>query len=193
MKYDVIIIGAGAAGLAAARTLSGAGKRICILEARGRIGGRVHSLHFPDLPVPIELGAEFIHGEGASTFSIVDAAALSAAELPDTHWWSRDGKWELHEDFWSEINRVRGKIREGARDVSFADFLRAHKELSPHTRELARTFVEGYHASHAERISTQVLRAADSEQEQEGGNRQFRILDGQDALIAWLRNGLDPE
>ena len=77
--------------MAAGRALSGAGKRVCILEARDRIGGRVSSLHLPDLPLPIELGAEFIHGENSSTFSIVDAAALTAMEIPDTHCWSRDG------------------------------------------------------------------------------------------------------
>lgn len=194
MRYDVLIIGAGAAGLSAARTLSGAGKRVCIVEARERVGGRVHSLHIPDLPHPIELGAEFIHGEGSSTFSIVDAAALTAAELPDDHWWSRNGKWEELEDFWGEVDRVRAKIPASGKDVSFADFLRSRK-LPPDTCELARSFVEGYHASHAERISAQALRAADSEQDEEteGGNRQFRLAQGQDSIITWLRAGLDPE
>jgi monoamine oxidase len=195
VKYDVLIIGAGAAGLSAARTLSGAGKRVCILEARERVGGRVHSLHIPDLPHPIELGAEFIHGEGSSTFSIVDAAALTAAELPDDHWWSRNGKWEKIEDFWGDVDRVRAKIPASGKDVSFAGFLRSRKELSPDLRELARSFVEGYHASHAERISAQALRSADSEQDEEtaGGNRQFRLAQGQDSIINWLRGGLDPE
>lgn len=109
-RFDVVIIGAGAAGLAAGRALSGAGKRVCILEARDRIGGRVSSLHLPDLSLPVELGAEFIHGESASTFSIVDAAGLTAMELPDTHWWSRDGTWEKIDDFWGVIDGV-GRIR----------------------------------------------------------------------------------
>ncbi|HYK02717.1 MAG TPA: NAD(P)/FAD-dependent oxidoreductase [Thermoanaerobaculia bacterium] len=195
MNYDVLIIGAGAAGLSAARTLSGAGKRVCIIEARERVGGRVHSLHIPDLPHPIELGAEFIHGEGSSTFSIVDAAALTAAELPDDHWWSEGGEWKQVDDFWGEIDAVRAKIPASGKDVSFAGFLRSRKELSPDVCELARNFVEGYHASHAERISAQALRAADSEQDEEteGGNRQFRLAQGQDSIIAWLRAGLDPE
>ena len=90
MKFDVVVIGAGAAGLAAARELSGAGKRVCVLEARPRLGGRVHTLHVPDLPLPVELGAEFIHGEPDETLSIVAAAALTACELPNNHWWSHD-------------------------------------------------------------------------------------------------------
>lgn len=194
-RFDVIIIGAGAAGLAAGRALSGAGKRVCILEARDRIGGRVSTLHLPDLPLPIELGAEFIHGEDASTFSIVDAARLTAMELPDSHWWSRDGAWEQVEDFWGLIDDLRVKIGARKRDLSFADFLRSRRGITPRMRELACGFVEGYHAADADRMSTLALRMADQEQEQESGtgNRQFRLAGGQDALLAWLHSGLDPE
>src|SRR5215212_8027672 len=117
VRFDVVVIGAGAAGLAAARDLSGAGRRVCLVEARGRIGGRVHTLHLPDLPLPIELGAEFIHGE-VGTFSIVEAASLLAYELPDDHWWSDQGQWEEIDDFWGQIDRIRSRIRM-RRDVSF--------------------------------------------------------------------------
>ncbi|MFM8598973.1 MAG: flavin monoamine oxidase family protein [Mycobacterium sp.] len=58
---DVIVVGAGIAGLAAARTLSRAGLRVVVLEARGRAGGRIWtSTEWPDLP--IDLGASWIHG-----------------------------------------------------------------------------------------------------------------------------------
>lgn len=191
---DVVIIGAGAAGLAAGRALSGAGKRICLLEARDRIGGRVSTLHLPDLPLPIELGAEFIHGQSASTFSIVDAAALTAMQLPDDHWWSRDGAFERITDFWAIIDGIRSKIGARKRDLSFSAFLRSRRGLPPRTRQLACSFVEGYHAADADRMSTLALRMADGEQDEDGsGNRQFRLAGGQDALLDWLRSGLDPE
>jgi monoamine oxidase len=194
VKYDVAIIGAGAAGLAVARTLSGAGKRICILEARERTGGRISTLHLPDLPVPIEFGAEFIHGANASTFSIVDAAALTAVELPDQHLWTRNGQHAGIPNFWESIQRVTSKIGALKTDVSFAEFLRSRKDLDARTCELAKTFVEGYHAAHLERMSTLALKSADSEQDDDDPSmRQFRIANGQSALIDWLRSGLDPQ
>src|SRR5688572_18652616 len=62
-RYDVLILGAGAAGLAAARILRQAGRRVLLLEARHRPGGRILTQGDPRSPVAIELGAEFIHGE----------------------------------------------------------------------------------------------------------------------------------
>ena len=59
---DVIIIGAGAAGLAAARIISKTGKTVTVLEARNRAGGRIYTLHNDDFSFPVEAGAEFIHG-----------------------------------------------------------------------------------------------------------------------------------
>src|SRR5262245_34864179 len=55
MSADVIIIGAGVAGLSAARALSGAGLSVIILEARDSIGGRILTRHIPSFPAPIEL------------------------------------------------------------------------------------------------------------------------------------------
>ena len=188
---DVVIIGAGAAGLAAARDLSGHGLRVCVVEARHRIGGRVHTLHMSDLPLPVELGAEFIHGEAEDTFAIVEAAALHVYQLPDNHWWSRDAKWEMVDDFWEQMERLRARIRPSKRDRSFADFMKSQR-IDAHLRDLAWNFVEGYHAAHADRMSTQALATSDDEQEDPGGNKQFRIAGGYDGVFSWLRSGLDP-
>jgi monoamine oxidase len=189
---DVIIIGAGAAGLAAARALSGSRRRICVIEARDRIGGRVLTQHLSDLPLPIELGAEFIHGEAESTLGIVDAAALFAYDVPDDHWWSSGGDWQRIRDFWGQIERLRSQIRTGS-DRSFAAFLRSRRSLNGRARRLALGFVEGYHAAHADRISALSLQTSDEETRDPAGNRQFRIANGYDSVIDWLRAGCDPE
>ena len=57
----VLVIGAGMAGLGAARVLHDSGVAVTVIEARDRIGGRTHTSHlWPDLPV--DLGASWIHG-----------------------------------------------------------------------------------------------------------------------------------
>ena len=63
---DVLVLGAGVAGLAAAQELSQAGLRVIVIEARDRLGGRIFTQHVPGHPLPIELGAEFIHGRPAT-------------------------------------------------------------------------------------------------------------------------------
>jgi monoamine oxidase len=192
MKFDAIVIGAGAAGLAAARDLSSAGRRVCIVEARDRIGGRVLTQRVTDLPIPLELGAEFIHGAAASTFSIVDAASLLTYQLPDTHHWSEDGEWSRIGDLWERINRLRAQIPAG-RDRSFSAFIRSRRSLDSQQRALACSFVENYHAAHADRMSSLALRSADSESDDAGTNAQFRVAAGYDTVLNWLRAGLDPD
>jgi len=81
MCLETIIIGAGAAGLAAARTLQDAGQRVLLVEARDRIGGRIWTDHtFADFPV--EWGAELIHGETAVTHALLQAANLHTLPAP---------------------------------------------------------------------------------------------------------------
>src|SRR6266550_4470057 len=75
---EVIIIGAGVAGLTAARDLSTAGVRVLVLEARDRLGGRVMTHHTAEGPV--ELGAEFVHGAFPEILTVAQEAGLRLRE-----------------------------------------------------------------------------------------------------------------
>ncbi len=59
-ECDVIVIGAGAAGLGAARRLAAAGIAVHVVEARNRVGGRAWTAHAPS-GLPIELGCAWLH------------------------------------------------------------------------------------------------------------------------------------
>ncbi|HEY9517636.1 MAG TPA: NAD(P)/FAD-dependent oxidoreductase [Gemmatimonadales bacterium] len=197
---DVLVIGAGVAGLAAARDLSQAGRTVALLEARSRIGGRVYTLHDPAWGLPVELGAEFLHGAADDTMRVARAARLVVDRLPDQHYYARNGTLATNRDFWSTVSRVgkdisRKLARSKAGDFSVADYLE-RAELASDVRQLLIGFVEGYHAAHLERISARVLVEGDGETgegEPGGGNRQARIPGGYDAIPRWMLDGLDPE
>ena len=89
---DAIVVGAGAAGLAAARDLSDAGRKVVVLEARPRLGGRILTIHDREWPLPVELGAEFLHGEAEAAREIADRAGLPVVEVSDEHVWAERGR-----------------------------------------------------------------------------------------------------
>src|SRR6185503_17785163 len=189
---DAIVIGAGAAGLAAARDLSHAGMQVTVLEARDRLGGRIHTIHDRHSPMPIELGAEFVHGEAEETFAIIRAAGLVVDELPDDHYYLRGGQFSTVDDFWERMIKVRKQLvrylaKTRRKDFPISDFLE-HGRLKPDDRRLFQDFVEGYHAAHPARVSARWV-AGDPDQEGDD-NKQFRLQGGNDALIHWLRGGL---
>ena len=85
-RVDVAIVGAGAAGLMAARELRRRGRSVVVLEARDRIGGRVFTVEDPQLPVAVELGAEFVHGDAPLTHRLLGEAGLVAYDVAGTSW-----------------------------------------------------------------------------------------------------------
>jgi monoamine oxidase len=188
---DAVVIGAGAAGLAAARELSQNGLRVAVLEARSRIGGRVHTLHDAAWPVPIELGAEFLHGEAEATREIARAASLIVDEQPDRHAWAEGGRWRPQGDMWERFWRFCRSIPLRGRDRPFAEVLERRRARHPDAARLARLVVEGYHAARTERMSARSL--AQDAKEASGPNRQYRLPGGYDQVLAWLRAGLDPK
>src|SRR5687767_5606006 len=90
-RTDVVVIGAGASGLAAASELAYRGRSALLVEARERIGGRIWSHREPGLPVAVELGAEFIHGKPETVFSLLEKAGSAAVDRGSEHWTLREG------------------------------------------------------------------------------------------------------
>ena len=84
MPADVLVLGAGVAGLAAAERLAAAGRRVLLLEARDRVGGRIHTLADPETPHPIELGPEFVHGCPTELVELIGALGLGIDVIPRT-------------------------------------------------------------------------------------------------------------
>jgi len=85
MRRDAVVIGAGVAGLSAARELSAAGRDVLVLEARDRIGGRTWTVDLAGAPA--DLGASWIHGPHENPLT----AFLAEANIP----WQPDGSWGL--------------------------------------------------------------------------------------------------
>jgi phytoene dehydrogenase-like protein len=119
-QTDVLIVGAGAAGLSAARVLTQAGLHVTVLEARGRIGGRIHTLDDPLWPVPVELGAEFIHGRPPEIWREVESGRLAALEMTAGHVFVRDGRVEPGD--WEEAERILSGLAH-APEQSFRDYV----------------------------------------------------------------------
>ena len=107
MAADVLVLGAGIAGLAAAERLAAAGRRVLILEARDRLGGRIHTVDDPTLGHPIELGAEFVHGSAPELKQLAREAHIGIADIDGERWQSSHGRLRPAEDFWSKLDAVK--------------------------------------------------------------------------------------
>jgi monoamine oxidase len=177
---EVLIIGAGVAGLTAARDLTAAGARVLVLEARDRLGGRVMTHHTPDGPV--ELGAEFVHGTVEETLSVAREAALPLRET-DRGAPSVTGEARGPADIFSAMDLVLAHASADGPDESFQHLVeRVDVEAEIKARCLA--LVEGYHAANPARISVRSLLKNTAADERPGANRQFRFTNGYDGLVA---------
>ena len=126
-RVDTLVLGAGAAGLAAARDLSQAGLRVTVIEARPRIGGRILTRHDPRVPVPLELGAEFIHGEAPETFAVARAAGLGVLEIPDLHEIVASGRFMPMRDFFGAVDKMNRdlarRVAQRGKDFPVSEYL----------------------------------------------------------------------
>ena len=190
---DVIVIGAGAAGLAAARDLSRAGRNVLVLEARNRIGGRIHTIREAGWPLPIELGAEFVHGRPPETWDIIRAAGLAPYDVSDSHHWLRDGLLRRDQKFWEDLQAVMGRLSQlGAADMSFMDFLKTRcRDVSQEAKDMSLAFVEGFDAADANRVSARSIAQEQQASEEIDEEQLFRLIDGYDRVPQALLDGCE--
>jgi monoamine oxidase len=193
---DVVVIGAGIAGLAAAQSLIHAGYRVRVLEARDRIGGRIWT---DDSPVdgPIERGAEFIHGDSVAVWQYVQLLGLHAEKAP---LWDGRRIWHheaLHRASVLEqstdiarLNTIDAQIiaYQGP-DISFADWLAA-SGYTGIARHLADIRYAHASATTPERGSVHAMQSEFAAQLVEGGD-DYHIRNGYARIVEWFATGLD--
>ncbi|HTG36169.1 MAG TPA: NAD(P)/FAD-dependent oxidoreductase [Thermoanaerobaculia bacterium] len=191
-EIDVAVIGAGAAGLAAAGELWRRGLRVAVFEARDRIGGRIHTLRDERVQIPIELGAEFVHGEAPLTEGILREAGLVDIDIAGDHWLAERGHLRPYEGFWERVDHVLAQADPKGEDQSFDDFMARRPGGRPYAgaRAAAREFVTGFHAADPAQLSVLSITPRDGEGPSESASRSGRMVQGYDRVPEWLARDL---
>lgn len=185
METDVIVIGAGASGLMAAAKLSEAGKSVLVLEACDRLGGRIHTLLNSGFSMPVELGAEFVHGDLPVTLQLMQEAGIALEEMRGEAWQVKDGKLVTGNRFMNEWGLLEERLRGLKHDVTIADFLEENFPGDKYIqlKKSVRGFVEGYDAADTNRASSFALR---DEWFGEEESAQYRVMGGYGPMMDFL-------
>jgi monoamine oxidase len=183
---DVLVLGAGIAGLAAARALAERGMRPLVLEARDRVGGRIHSLQTSEGVV--ELGAEFVHGKNAELWALIDEAGAKTVERDGAILReSAPGELTQDEDLEEDLFDPLDRLADLPKDVSFAEWLASSDVPKDHHAALC-SYVEGFNAADANRISAISLGLQQRAEESIGGHRAWHVRGGYSQLAIYLAN-----
>ncbi|PAW94815.1 hypothetical protein CKK33_15470 [Mucilaginibacter sp. MD40] len=187
MKNTVLIIGAGAAGLMAAYTLSKAGKKVTVLEARKRTGGRIFTVNNELFFNNTELGAEFIHGNLPVTLGLLKEAGITHRSADTEMWRYRNGCFEENQTVIDDWNLLTRRMDELEQDVPVWDFMQQHfsEDKYAELRAAVWSFVSGYDTADPRDASTFALR---KEWENEDYEAQSRVDGGYCHMISYLAN-----
>src|ERR1700744_447034 len=184
---EILIIGAGAAGLMAAHELAKAGKKVTVLEARNRTGGRIHTLDNTSFFKYAELGAEFVHGDLPVTLNLLKEAGIEFTPASGEMWNYNDGKFSQEYqqiDHWNLLIKKLSQLKE---DTSIGDFLQKEFGGDQYTglRKSVSKFVAGYDTADTFKASAFALR---KEWQSEDEDAQHRVKGGYCRMISYLAN-----
>src|SRR5689334_23773867 len=104
-ETDVLIIGAGACGLVAARELLRKNISVAVLEARPRVGGRIRTITDHEFTQLLEEGAEFIHGHLPVSLSLLNEYKVAYQEMEGLFWQTQTGDIDKEFNFIEEHHR----------------------------------------------------------------------------------------
>jgi len=175
-ETDIIIVGAGIAGLSAACELCRAGKKVMLLEGRDRTGGRINTLNDPRFQHPVELGAEFIHGRLPETFRALRRHNIQRSPVKPVIWHMENGELKRAGDMIKETSPLEKALKSVQDDMTVNEFLEAYFPGNEHEelKRSVRQFVQGYDAADPDRAS--VLSFRDEWMNQEW--KQYRVKEG---------------
>ncbi len=175
-----LIIGAGAAGLMAARELIKAGGQVILLEARDHIGGRMHG----------HTGAEFVHGDLPVTLGLLHEAGIRYNAITGVMWQSVNGQLSPVEDWviphWPDFVKALKALKQ---DMPLQDFLVQYfpEDKYADLRDMVLRYACGYDTAQPADASTLAMR---EEWLSEKDAPQYRIAGGYDQLTAYLAEGI---
>ena len=191
----MVVIGAGVAGLTAARELTRQGLSVTVVEARDRTGGRVYTVR-DFCSHPVEAGAEFVHAADAETWPEIRAARLAVRKCALTlrSMFNLGGRtrwlpWHLlHPGVWSSFSILRHLARARAPDMSARDFIDRRGY-----RGRARLLAEMVFTAHLPGVADEigVLGMLEDRVLDLQMGSFHRITEGYDRLVDHIAGGLD--
>jgi monoamine oxidase len=182
--HDVVVVGAGMAGLTAARSLAEAGLKVLVIEARDRIGGRILTQHIGE--EAIELGAEFIHGRPPELLTLIEEAGLEIYERIGTQACFEDGTLcDCRDEMEEAFDPLEALENYDGPDISFAEYL-DRQRLSVETRTRAIGYVEGFNAADHREASAAALGTQQKAEDEIETDHSYSLRGGYDQLPAYL-------
>jgi monoamine oxidase len=182
--YDVIVVGAGMAGLTTARSLAEAGLKVLVVEANDRIGGRILTRHVGD--DAIELGAEFIHGRPPELWALIKEAGLETYRREGTQICFEDGTLSDCSGMMDEVFEPLEKLKKfKGEDINFAEYLN-REQIPMGERSPMIAYVEGFNAADHREISAVSLGVQQKAEDASEGDHSYCLRDGYDQLPRYL-------